>query len=256
MAKNAYTFFGTEITDMGLGESAATWFGSHGTLWEKGGRLYRFYMDKAGSSSEARVTGMQVDHGVETSDGQYLFVFLVLNWARDDDYILQKLDNNDDEPYGLTRNLLLAASLAEKRREQQNSLDLRMVRLRRPTHPAMRFLEDPKGVNPEKTQYWGAWGMPNGQIVVGPWSKVMAELDGLRRSSWHNLSNYQRSHLVTTLVRFTSGDEVARDVRIAGLKAFHDSMSGYDIDNQRSNVESWAAMYFGLEDDPLALPWV
>lgn len=259
---SGFTFFGVQNTDMGMGETRAAWFDGQSPVWEKDGKLYLFYTDDAGSADGPHPMGLSLDHGVATTGGQYLFVYLVLHWARHDDHVLQKLDGTDTAPYGLTRNMLLACEVASEHCQGRSNLSMRMVRIRTREHPDMRFLADPDKVDPEKTEYWGAWGMPNGQVMVGPQRLIMKQLDGLRRESWHNLNDYQRMTLVTTLLRHPDyRDELPRDIRVEGLRAQYRWLrkmgrSDWSARNARNNAESWARMYFKLEDDPMGMPWV
>lgn len=248
---NKFSFYGI-MRDAGrMGEHWGTWFHDHALLWEKDGQLYRFYKDDAGSASEPNRTGLLTANSVTTTVEVSLFLNLHLEWARDTTIVPLPLGEQDEER---TRELLLGWDVATRQRRQETLLDLDLSAIRLRGHKDMVLLADPDSINPEKNEYWGAWGMPNGQMAVGPWSRIMRELDALRRSNWHNLDHYARSNLIVQLA--DNNSDLPRELRVAGLQSFYRDWNSWDVNNQRSNTASWAEMYFKLVDDPMALPWV
>ncbi|NBV54405.1 MAG: hypothetical protein EBR79_01680 [Proteobacteria bacterium] len=257
---SGFQFFGISknMPLMSFRSHEADWFDGHYALWEKDGRLFRFYQNRHGVfNQKPQDTFVRVDHGLETPDGTVLFLDLAINWARDTDLVPQRLNVDSPET---TNALLRAWSLATY--EQGDLYSLRLSCVYGRNYPQIVWLADPDTPGACYDDLWGGWGMPNGMLMVGPWRRVLAELDGLRRSSWHTMTPWQRQQVVTNLIDSPDYRELPRRVRVEGLRSFYqqylkfDSQSDFSTLNARRNARSWAKREFGLPDDPMALPWV
>jgi hypothetical protein len=240
MAKSTYTLFGTLRQLEWPGENSSVFYNGHLPVWEKDNELFVFYQNQ----KEPSPFHFKKDEGYLASDHNAYFMRLMVQWASGDDSIPQNLNHPGCE------NLLLAWKYQKP--DQRTQLRLHLSAVRHVSHPALQFLANPALADPEKT-FWGGFGMPHGQIIVGPWEKLMDELDALRRNSWNELPDEMKQRIAITLHEERG---IPREYRVDALRIFYEGMRTLGESNARSNAISWARMYFGLADDPMALPWV